>query len=66
MWETARLVDAADLLVHEINVCISTETPNLKQGLKNSANEFAKLQDYRQAEAERPEVRVLEPLRKPL
>ncbi|KAB0400227.1 hypothetical protein E2I00_006797, partial [Balaenoptera physalus] len=38
------------------------ETPNLKQGLKNLADEFAKLQDYRQAEAERLEAEVVEPL----
>ncbi|XP_039075094.1 protein FAM92A isoform X5 [Hyaena hyaena] len=50
--KTARLRDKADLLVNEINVYASTETPNLKQGLKNFAEEFAKLQDYRQAEAE--------------
>ncbi|TKC48356.1 hypothetical protein EI555_016312, partial [Monodon monoceros] len=37
-------------------------TPNLKQGLKNLADEFAKLQDYRQAEAERVEAEVVEPL----
>ncbi|CAO2581154.1 CBY1-interacting BAR domain-containing protein 1 [Lemmus lemmus] len=48
--KTARLRDKADLLVNEINLYASTETPNLKQGLKNFADEFAKLQDYRQAE----------------
>ena len=48
--KTARLRDKADLLVNEINVYASTETPHLKQGLKNFADEFAKLQDYRQAE----------------
>uniref|UniRef100_A0A8B9X6K3 Uncharacterized protein n=1 Tax=Bos mutus grunniens TaxID=30521 RepID=A0A8B9X6K3_BOSMU len=50
VWKTARLRDKADLLVNEINVYASTETPHLKQGLKNFADEFAKLQDYRQAE----------------
>lgn len=48
--KTARLRDKADLLVNEINMYASTETPNLKQGLKDFADEFAKLQDYRQAE----------------
>lgn len=48
--KTARLRDKADLLVNEINIYASTETPHLKQGLKNFADEFAKLQDYRQAE----------------
>nr|XP_008106568.1 PREDICTED: protein FAM92A1 isoform X4 [Anolis carolinensis] len=48
--KTARLRDKADLLVNEIHAYAATETPNLKLGLKNFANEFSKLQDYRQAE----------------
>ncbi|KAB0338167.1 hypothetical protein FD754_024771, partial [Muntiacus muntjak] len=55
--------DKADLLVNEINVYASTETPHLKQGLKNFADEFAKLQDYRQVEVERLEAKVVEPLK---
>lgn len=48
--KTARLRDKADLLVNEIHAYAATETPSLKLGLKNFANELSKLQDYRQAE----------------
>ncbi|XP_008061128.1 protein FAM92A isoform X2 [Carlito syrichta] len=61
--KTARLRDKADLLVNELNLYASTETPHLKQGLQNVADEFAKLQDYRQAEVERLETKVVEPLK---
>ncbi|EHA98751.1 Regulator of G-protein signaling 22 [Heterocephalus glaber] len=61
--KTARLRDKADLLVNEINMYTSTESPDLKQDLKIFADEFAKLQDYQQAEVERLEAKVVEPLK---
>ncbi|KAI7798438.1 Protein FAM92A1 [Triplophysa rosa] len=61
--KTARLRDKADLLVREIGQYADTETPNLKCGLKNFADQLAKIQDYRQAEVERLEVKVIEPLK---
>ncbi|NP_001089128.1 protein FAM92A-A [Xenopus laevis] len=61
--KTARLRDKADLLVREVNTYADTETPTVKLGLKNFADELAKLQDYRQAEVERLESRVVEPLK---
>ncbi|KAM9838954.1 CBY1-interacting BAR domain-containing protein 1 [Aulostomus maculatus] len=61
--KTARLRDKADVLVREINVYADTETPNLKRGMKQFADHLAKIQDYRQAEVERLEAKVIEPLK---
>ncbi|KAM3858470.1 CBY1-interacting BAR domain-containing protein 1 [Diretmus argenteus] len=61
--KTARLRDKADLLVREISLYADTETPNLKRGMKQFADQLAKVQDYRQAEVERLEAKVIEPLK---
>ncbi|XP_035536709.1 protein FAM92A [Morone saxatilis] len=61
--KTARLRDKADILVREIGMYADTETPNLKRGMKQYADHLAKIEDYRQAEVERLEAKVIEPLK---
>uniref|UniRef100_A0A8C4HFR1 CBY1 interacting BAR domain containing 1 n=1 Tax=Dicentrarchus labrax TaxID=13489 RepID=A0A8C4HFR1_DICLA len=61
--KTARLRDKADILVREIGMYADTETPNLKRGMKQFADHLAKIEDYRQAEVERLEAKVIEPLK---
>ncbi|XP_068603535.1 CBY1-interacting BAR domain-containing protein 1 [Brachionichthys hirsutus] len=61
--KTARLRDKADILIREIGTYADTETPNLKMGMKEFADHLAKVGDYRQAELERLEDKVIEPLK---
>ncbi|XP_032391859.1 CBY1-interacting BAR domain-containing protein 1 isoform X2 [Etheostoma spectabile] len=61
--KTARLRDKSDVLVREIGIYADTETPHLKRGMKQFAEHLAKIQDYRQAEVDRLEAKVIEPLK---
>ncbi|XP_045564775.1 CBY1-interacting BAR domain-containing protein 2 [Salmo salar] len=57
--KTAKLRDQADML----NDFSNTEDPELRTCLKNLAEDLAMVQDYRQAEVERLETKVVTPLK---
>ncbi|XP_030596915.1 CBY1-interacting BAR domain-containing protein 1 [Archocentrus centrarchus] len=61
--KTARVRDKADLLVREIGLYADIETPSLKRGMKQYADHLAKIQDYRHAQVQRLESKVIEPLK---
>ncbi|KAK7899104.1 hypothetical protein WMY93_019957 [Mugilogobius chulae] len=61
--KTAALRDKGDYLVRLIGQYADTETPNLKMGMKQFTDNLAKVQDYRNAEVERLEAKVIEPLK---
>ncbi|KAM6908052.1 CBY1-interacting BAR domain-containing protein 2-like [Lycodopsis pacificus] len=61
--KTAKLRDKADLLVAQLFDFSSREDPELQIGLKNMAEDLAMVQDYRQAQVERLETRVVAPLK---
>ncbi|TSZ97537.1 Protein FAM92B [Bagarius yarrelli] len=61
--KTAKLRDKADLLVQQMQEFASTEGPEVRICLKNFSEDLAMVQDYRQAEVERLETRVLAPLK---
>ncbi|XP_029313458.1 protein FAM92B-like isoform X2 [Cottoperca gobio] len=61
--KTAKLRDKADLLVAQLFDFSSREDPELQIGLKNLAEDLAMVQDYRQAQVERLETRVVAPLK---
>ncbi|XP_044033222.1 CBY1-interacting BAR domain-containing protein 2-like isoform X3 [Siniperca chuatsi] len=61
--KTAKIRDKADLLVAQLFDFSSTEDPELQTGLKNLAEDLAMVQDYRQAQVERLETRVVAPLK---
>ncbi|XP_045912170.1 protein FAM92A-like [Micropterus dolomieu] len=60
--KTAKLRDKADLLVAQLFEFSSTEDQELQIGLKNLAEDLAMVQDYRQAQVERMEMKVVAPL----
>uniref|UniRef100_A0A3B3R455 CBY1 interacting BAR domain containing 2 n=1 Tax=Paramormyrops kingsleyae TaxID=1676925 RepID=A0A3B3R455_9TELE len=60
---TAKLRDKADQLVHQLNDFANTEDLELRTSLRILAEDLAMLQDYRQAQVERLETRVVTPLK---
>uniref|UniRef100_A0A4W3ILE8 CBY1 interacting BAR domain containing 2 n=1 Tax=Callorhinchus milii TaxID=7868 RepID=A0A4W3ILE8_CALMI len=61
--KTARLRDKTDLLIRQIMDFANTENSELRRCLKDFAEELAKIQDYRQAEVERLDAKVVHPLK---
>ncbi|KAL2088435.1 hypothetical protein ACEWY4_015334 [Coilia grayii] len=61
--KTAKLRDKADILVMQLNEFASTGDPELRTCIKNLAEDVSMVQDYRQAEVERLEARVIAPLK---
>ncbi|KAF5918547.1 hypothetical protein HPG69_004982 [Diceros bicornis minor] len=61
--KTARLRDKADQLVTRLLDFANTENAEMRATLRNFAEDLAKVQDYRQAEVERLETKVVNPLK---
>uniref|UniRef100_A0A2K6FXI8 CBY1 interacting BAR domain containing 2 n=1 Tax=Propithecus coquereli TaxID=379532 RepID=A0A2K6FXI8_PROCO len=61
--KTARLRDKADQLVGQLIGFASAEPPELRAAVRSFAEALAQVQDYRQAEVERLETKVVNPLK---
>ncbi|KAM5207876.1 CBY1-interacting BAR domain-containing protein 2 isoform 1-T1 [Hipposideros larvatus] len=61
--KTAGLRDKADRLVKQLIDFANTENPELRATMRNFAEDLAKVQDYRQAQVERLETKVVNPLK---
>nr|XP_017515577.2 CBY1-interacting BAR domain-containing protein 2 isoform X3 [Manis javanica] len=61
--KTARLRDKADQLVKQLIGFANTENPEMRATMRSFAEDLAKVQDYRQAEVERLETKVINPLK---
>lgn len=61
--KTAKLRDKADELVKQLVDYANTERPEMRTAIKSLADDLAKVQDYRQAEVERLELKVVTPLK---
>lgn len=61
--KTAKLRDKADELVKQLMDFANTENPELRTAMKNMAEELAKIQDYRHAQVERLETKVVNPMK---
>ncbi|XP_065754484.1 CBY1-interacting BAR domain-containing protein 2 [Phocoena phocoena] len=59
--KTARLREKADQLVKQLVDFTNTENPEMRAVLRKFAEDLAKVQDYRQAQVERLETKVVKP-----